>query len=479
MNKTIAAVAATLTAFALSACAEPTGRTGTGPDPVTLKAPEAASDALLGKLATDTAGAAVRVTLTPAATNDGTEDTVTLDRLKSGLFDIALVRAGRLEEEGARSLAPLGTPFLVTNDDQAKRIAADPRAADLLAGLPDIGLVGIGLVPVGVRHPFGYTTPLLGAADYAGKTINNRVDETSTKILRALGANVDHSANEERASKVKAGALRGIEASLQTFGAVELPAVLTSNVDLYARFDVIVVRKATWEALTASQRDALKASVAKASSASIAATRSEEAAMAEWCMLPGASAVTATDAELATLHAKLDPIVEQITAKHRSSVDWMRALRQGTTDPVLACGDAAGNDPDATPPIQPVGNQHVLDGRWRTGGTPAELEAAGVTPSDAIGNAGIWELDIDGASAHVRLPDRATCEWTFTFAGNRVLVDLGTDSHCGGKMFGTWSRSGDVVTFVWENPKPKDPDAVYLNKLGMALFGRFVKVQGG
>lgn len=88
-------------------------------------------------------------------------------------------------------------------------------------------------------------------------------------------------------------------------------------------------------------------------------------------------------------------------------------------------------------------------------------------------------MEIDGGRARVRLGEGATCDWTFTFAGKRVFVDLGSASHCGGKMLGTWSRSGDVVTFVWENPRPDDPDSVYLNRLLNALFGRFVKVQGG
>lgn len=478
-TKTTATLAATLIAFTLTACGTPAGRTGTGPDPVTLKAPEAASDSLFGELATDTASAAVRVSLTPAPTNDGTQDTVTLDRLKTGEFDLALVRAGRLEDEGARSLTPLGTPFLVTNDDQARAIAADPRASDLYSGLPAIGLVGIGLVSDGVRHPFGYTTPLRAANDYRGAVINSPVDASATRIITALGANVDHSANEERAKKAKSGALRGIETSLQTAGAVDLPAVMTSNVDLYARFDVIVVRKPTWDRLTASQRDALTDSVAKANTASRKAARTEVAALAEWCQLDGASSVTATAAELATLHAKLDPIVDQIAASHQATLDWMRSLRDGTTDPTLSCPTDATGDPYAKPPIQPVGDQGVLDGRWRAGSTATELEAAGMTPDDASGNAGVWEFDIAAGHARVRLPDHAICDWTFTFDGDRVFADLGTDSHCGGKMFGTWSRSGDVVRFVWQNPAPNDPEQVYLNKLANALFGRFVKVQGG
>ena len=218
------------------------------------------------------------------ATQDGTEDTVTLAALAAGEVDLALLRAGRLTEEGADSLAPLGAPFVVTNDDQAIAIARDAVTDDLFASLPDIGLVGLGLVPVGLRHPFGYQEPLLGAADYLGQTINVRIDAGVQEILEALGASPDYSAGQERTDKVVGGELRGIELSLQIFGAVDQPAVMTSNVSLYERFDVVVVREPAWDALTTAQQDELTSSVAAARDEAYAAMGTEEALFDEWCL---------------------------------------------------------------------------------------------------------------------------------------------------------------------------------------------------
>ena len=177
----------------LAGCGEPAGRTGSGTDPVSLTAYEAGPDEFLGRLATGTVKSAVAIATVPNPNANGDGDTAGLAALASGDLDLALIRSGRLTKEGAASLAPLGAPFLVTNNDQAIAIARDPVTEDLFADLPKIGLVGLGLVPMGVRHPFGYGEPLLGAGDYADQTINGRVDAGVKAILDALGARLDTS----------------------------------------------------------------------------------------------------------------------------------------------------------------------------------------------------------------------------------------------------------------------------------------------
>ena len=200
------AIAIALVASMVSACGTPAGRTGEGTEPVSLTAHQATPEELLGRLANIASNTAVTIEQVPhTPSTDGTEDTVTLDALAAGEIDLALLRAGRLTGEGADSLVPLGAPFVVTNDDQAIAIARDAVTDDLFASLPDIGLVGLGLVPVGLRHPFGYQEPLLGAADYLGQTINVRIDAGVQEILEALGASPDYSAGKERTDKVLGG----------------------------------------------------------------------------------------------------------------------------------------------------------------------------------------------------------------------------------------------------------------------------------
>ena len=126
------------------------------------------------------------------------EEGAALDVLAAGDADISVIRADRLAEAGADSLAPLQAPLVVTNNEQAAAIAADPVAVDLMSGLADIGLVGIALAPGGLRHTWGYQSPILGPEDYAGAVINTRVaGREPMRCSPRLGATTDHSVGDD------------------------------------------------------------------------------------------------------------------------------------------------------------------------------------------------------------------------------------------------------------------------------------------
>jgi TRAP-type C4-dicarboxylate transport system substrate-binding protein len=467
-NSLILSVAVAVAGTLLAACGEPAGRTGSGTDPVSLTTYEAGPDEFLGRLAAGTVNSAVAIATVPNPNANGDGDTAALAALASGDLDLALIRSGRLTTEGAASLAPLGAPFLVSNNDQAIAIARDPVTEDLLADLPKIGLVGLGLVPMGVRHPFGYGEPLLGAADYAGQTINGRVDAA---ILDALGARLDTSVNEERTRKVQSGELRGIEISLQIFGAVDRPAVVTSNVNLYQRFDVVVIRRAAWDGLTTDQQDQVRSAVAKARDEAYAAMGTEEALFGEWCREPGAGSAQASPEQLASLHAALDPVTEALAAQHGPVIDRLRTLHEGTSEPSgLDCPAADASTP-AWATLEPTGDQGVLDGTWRFANDEDELVAAGLTPSDANGNAGVWEMVVNGGDATLALNGGRSCSSKLTFAGDQVLFFVGPEEWCGGYMRGTYSTDGDTVRFQWGGDG-------YGLVLANGLFGEAVRVQG-
>ena len=105
---------------------------------------------------------------------------------------------------GAASLKGLQAPFVVTNNQQAAAVAADPIADKAMADLRKIHLVGLALVPGGLRHPFGYgDKPLLGASDYRAATINTRRRRRRHAITAASGCQEDHSIGTERTDKVE------------------------------------------------------------------------------------------------------------------------------------------------------------------------------------------------------------------------------------------------------------------------------------
>ena len=113
-------------------------------------------------------------------------------------------------------------------------------------------------------------------------------------------------------------------------------------------------------------------------------------------------------------------------------IDRLRALHEGTSEPSgLDCPEGSAATP-AGVTLEPKGDQGVLDGTWRFANDEDELVAAGLTPSDANGNAGVWELVVNGGDASLTTPDGRTCSSKLTFAGDQVLFFVGPENWCGG-----------------------------------------------
>lgn len=449
-------------AATLAACSSPPlARTGADVDPVTLRAvwgqgPTGVGGDVLAALMSGSAGAAVRVVVSsPPATGDTSDERHAVEAVRAGDADVTVVRAGVLQLLGADSLAPLGAPFVVTNNDQAEAIARDPKLSEqLLGGLDKLGLVGLGLVPGGLRHPFAYgDVPLLGAGNYRDQILNVREDAGVQALLVELGATADHSVDTER--QLAAGdRLRGIEVSVQQIGAVTLPAVQSANVTLYAKYDVAVVRRQVWDGLTGAQQQQLRDAFTRAVAVAMGNRVTEQVGQSEWCQTPGASSVLASEAQLATLRRALDPVTERIAADADAArtLDRMRELGVGTDDPSASACATALPESAAAYYVTPQGDQGVLDGLWRLEVDEQDLLDAGLSPQDAYINAGVWEFRIKDGYADGTQPDGRRCNADFAFDGEQVSMDMGVRGveECGGVARGTYRLEGDRVFFDWQ-----------------------------
>jgi TRAP-type C4-dicarboxylate transport system substrate-binding protein len=507
MNNTLRTFTiATAAALSLSACGGAPSRTGQAAAPIELSSAgtglAGVGGDILAKLVSITAGAAVSVAEPPEPSPGQDQDGDVLKALQSGSADVGVVRAGRLAMAGADSLAVLGTPFLIDTVGQAEKIAADPVAEDLMAGLDKIGLVGIALVPGGLRHPFGYGhRPLIGPADYLGVVINVRVDSGANALLAGLGATPDNSVDQERTDKVGSGQLRGIEVSLQQQGAVDRPAVVTSNVSLYTKFDVVVVRVEAWNSLSNAQRGELRAAAQRAGHDAIAERDTEEKALDRWCAGHGATSVIAAPDQVQALRDALAGVVSTLTATPaaKALAEQITSLREGTTPPVgKVCGttgddttttttdvsvntgtdagetaiDPAVLDPADPYHVLPAGAQDVFQGVWRVEVGRQALLDAGLSISDANANAGVWTLTVTGNVAAVTQPHGPDCTFEFSFNGSYVSLDEGAQGNdsCYGHVVGTYRIDGNTLHLDWI--KEKDYPLI----LDQVAFGELKKI---
>lgn len=460
----ISTTALVLSLAGLVACSSAPSRSGSAAAPVTITSGFGQGSGSVGSdvlehLADVTSDAAVSVQRPVANTGTVTEELDAVAAMRAGDFDLTVVRADTLATAGADSLAVLQTPFLVTSEVQAARVAADPVAEDLMAGLDELGLIGLALVPGGLRHPFGYREPLLGPDDYADATINVRPGDGIAALVEGLGATTDTGV-DQRDEMAFMGELRGIETSLQYFGSVTLPAVLTSNVTLYTKFDVIVMDRDAWDGLSNQQQQALREAGAKAAEAALEERGNEDTGLARWCRTPGAKSVRATDAQKGALEAELQPVVEAFTSAPGAAdlAQRVRQLGEGTTDPAgAACGSTKVED-IAGYTITPRGDQDVLDGIWRMEVSAQAIVDAGGTAHDGSANAGVWTIEIRGGNAVADQPHGDDCAWDLNFAGERVSLayQVPGNDNCFGYIVGTYERTGDTVTFDFEKQRDYD-----------------------
>jgi TRAP-type C4-dicarboxylate transport system substrate-binding protein len=459
MNRTSALVLAIAVAIMTAACDTAPSRLGTETEAVTLASVDSSSGSdVLAALVASTADQPVHVDEPIASTGTPEAEFDALDTVIDGDADLTVVRAGALAQRGADSLAVLQTPLLVVSPEHAAKVAASPVAAELMADLDKLGLTGVALVPGGVRHPFGYGRALYGAEDYQGAVVNSGPANGVNPMLEALGAQVDDSVGVDRSHRVADGGLTGIEASLMAASAVDRPAVLTSNVTLYAKFDVVVVRADAWDGMSKTQQDALRKAATTAGQQAVDERGDEASALDSWCALPSAASVTATPEQVRSIAVALEPAIEAATGTDSAQAlaDKVATLAEGTKPPVgKVCGDVAIGTTNEEFLVERVGDQNVFDGVWRVDAKPEDFVAAGVPADEARNNAGVWTIRVDGHLATVDQPVGEDCSWDFYVNGDQVSLDFLYDGNdaCYGLALGTWRRSGDVVTFDWEKER--------------------------
>jgi TRAP-type C4-dicarboxylate transport system substrate-binding protein len=413
---------------------------------------------VLDELVRASAGSSVvlgTATQLPGAAQSEDEEGGTLGALRSGQVDLSVVRADRLVASGVVSLTPLQLPQLIEAPEHAARVAADPVATALMADLDRVGLVGLGLVPGGARHLFthggkAFKTP----QDYQGEVVNTRVGPGVEAIVSALGATTEHSVGEVRTRKVEKREVAGIETSFQQPGAVTLPAVVASNLTVYTKFDVVVVRRSAYAALSSDQRGRLATIVRDGIPAGLARRDTESRGLERWCASPAAASVQLTSAELAAFGRVLAPVVTAARrdAEVASLVDRIEALRgPEPAPPGATCDNLHAPDTDVYS-LAPQGAQTVFDGTWRVDADADVMRAAGVSDSDAVSNAGVWTFVVTNGVVAVDQPHGLDCTGLFVTAGDRVTLRFGVDGNteCWGLMAGTYHREGDVVSFSWQ-----------------------------
>jgi len=359
-------------------------------------------------------------------------DQKTAQKVIDGRYALAIVPARAWDVLGVTSLQAIQAPFLVNSDALLDRVTSDPVAEQMLAGLNDVGVVGLALWPEALRHPVGFGHPLRSRSDFAGKGIRAIRSELTWEILRALGARPLDRVGNEIGPEIDSGKLSGAETEIGLVRDLPRPGIVTANVTLFPKANTIVANRKAFDRLSDDQRETLRQAAAETRDHVVASRPTDVDAARSACGV-GVRVVVASDADIRGLVRATRPVIARLERDEstRKSIKRIVALREtmAVSRPAVApCGRPSAG----TATAKAGGRSATLppDGVYRALISPKDFLRVGIGASEARGGTGLFTLTLDGGRVSWHEKDDPTV--------------------CVGRYF----RSKGTVRFVMDNPSP-------------------------
>jgi TRAP-type C4-dicarboxylate transport system substrate-binding protein len=202
--------------------------------------------------------------LKAAGDGAGAWDQAVAHRVMSGDLEMAVVPARAWDTEGILSFRAFSAPFLVTSSAMTREVVKPEYGQGMLAGLKDVGVTGLALLPEGPRILFSFASPILRLADIQGMVIRAPLSGTNYAVLEALGALPRDLADREFGDGVGAGTVGGAESSMAY--ASNLPgaktrtgrAIATGNLVVHSKISTLVINDKARTALSAEEQRILQ-----------------------------------------------------------------------------------------------------------------------------------------------------------------------------------------------------------------------------
>ena len=373
--------------------------------------------------------------------------------VRDGRADLAVVSARTFDTLGVTSFQALQAPYLVTSDELADKVLADPVAAQMLEGTQKLGLVGLGLAYDFLAYPGGFGAPVLSPQDFSGQAFQVRPSRANDLLVQALGGRSDPRNGSDLEKAVAAKEVRG---SWEKFDGPTQPVggeIFTANAPAFLRANVIVVNEKVFAGLSASQQQVLRDAAAQTRDWMASRHQDPATLAAAYCADGNGDIAIATPDQLAAMKEATAPVVtalEQETVT-REVIARIRELAQGVHQPSapVACQSTKASLP--VPTLAAVGDQTAIDGVWRLEVDQQVLLDSGQSAMDATNNAGTWTWTFkNGAYTYVE-PGGRHCTGTYVLHGKDYL-GIGREPGCDGVWPLVMARQGSRLSVA---PSPQ------------------------
>ena len=356
-------------------------------------------------------------------------DQATARMVVAGDLDLGLIPARAWDTEGVESLRAMHAPFLLTSDEALDRVVISNVAAEMLAGLEEVGVTGLALIPEGFRYLFAFGDPARSLQDLRGSGIRAPWSAMSYATHEALGMAPDDPNGPLFAQAIVDGDVRVAEASFSY--APEEPATVVGNLPLFPKANTLVVDTDTWDQLGDDDRDVLRqAAEAVRDEARLVDLAAAELDHAEAYCATG-SVISWDAEEIGAAHAAVRPVYSDLESDPDTHdlLEALRGIAVETGGSTVSVPDCSPDEPapGATGPDEGTGDQTVLDGTYRFT-IPAEyLGERGANEHEVAINSGVLTVTLDGGDYTInwRSPEEpAVYRGSYTVDGSTATFQL-------------------------------------------------------
>jgi TRAP-type C4-dicarboxylate transport system substrate-binding protein len=383
--------------------------------------------------------------------------------VSSGQFELGWIPARAWDTEGVTSLRALQAPFLITNDALVQEVVRSPLADEMLRGMKEAGVVGLGLFPSDLRHPVGFEKPMLTAADYKAATMRVPRSRTSYALFRSLGANPEDPAGSELRSAVASGSVRGAESSFALIGSLEGRPIYTGNVTFYPKVDTLVLGEAAYEKLTRNQRELLRRATRRTAQF-VQREAVSDLESAERVCQSGGSIVHADPADLRALERAAEPVYAELAEDPEAAamIDRIRQLKQRIGSSVDALPLICAHRDPRRMPTPADERQSIPNGVYRKSLTKAELVEAGLPPDERPADYnGVQTLTLtDGRHKFEVRSDVPHPPEIGAYESSGGTIDVTLDPATGDGWIGRWSVRDGLLRFTEIRGRPPTTTAI-------------------
>jgi len=254
-------------------------------------------------------------------------ESATIADVQAGDVDMAWVGARAFDRVDMTSFQALLAPMLVDSQDLQAKVFEEGIPQEMLAGLDQLDLVGVGVLPGPMRKVLGVDKPFTKPADFAGEVVGMQDSKVTELSFAALGATT---------IPLPSGSdIDGVDAYEQQLSSIwgnhyELSAgFVTSNLNPWPRPLVLFIGMSANDRLTDTEQQALVSAAEDAMLPALDASRAEDGESAADLCEAGMVFVDASTDDLGGLGRAWKPVYDELRANPDTSewIDRIAALK--------------------------------------------------------------------------------------------------------------------------------------------------------